>query len=524
MRFKIIFNDFIACLSLSNLIMIKIWIEILPYYDGKNFWVENSLSNSYISAIINSILIAFFLWLTFYSLRGRPKVYASLWLILHFFVFIFVLNAMRSAFAWSSFSLLGTIGVIGVIFFCSVFAIIFFLALLWVIRNSDLFLKFYSILPFIFAPFICVTFSQAIYAAIKSEPQSAFAHKSSSSSKTVHSSLMPVIWIIFDEFDYGIAFGGRPTGLFLPQLDMLKQRSVFVSTAYSPSTSTRISIPSLLVGRTLKATKSLNSHDMELTELNGESVHLSNESTIFSDMYHRGMSNAVFGWVLPYSRLFSNVNVSADYPPYAFPVSDNLMTVLLQQLRSLIESGYYSPFGNSLSVNNHISITSTMRTDVLREIGNIKGGEFVFQHFPIPHSPFIYSMKKQSFGTNRNALDGYLGNILLVDKIIGDIRSSMEISGIWDKSLVIVSSDHHWRTNVLSQMGDYKYDNRVPFLLKMPGQSQELDIDSCFMTFRTRSLILKIFDGDLRSPEEVGSWIKYQACQISDSTTPAIQN
>jgi hypothetical protein len=80
----------------------------------------------------------------------------------------------------------------------------------------------------------------------------------------------------------------------------------------------------------------------------------------------------------------------------------------------------------------------------------------------------------------------------------------MEKAGTWDKALVIVSADHHWRYNTYDGIIDNKH---VPFLVKLPFQTQGISLDSRFETVRTRDMIVRIVDGTLKTPEDVKHWM-----------------
>ena len=84
----------------------------------------------------------------------------------------------------------------------------------------------------------------------------------------------------------------------------------------------------------------------------------------------------------------------------------------------------------------------------------------------------------------------------------------MEQAGLWDSTVVFLTSDHEWRHV-------YLYDNRrvrkIPFVLKMPGQKVQFEFSPSFAPMRvTKDLLLGILDRDLVTPEAVGKWLQSQ--------------
>jgi hypothetical protein len=79
----------------------------------------------------------------------------------------------------------------------------------------------------------------------------------------------------------------------------------------------------------------------------------------------------------------------------------------------------------------------------------------------------------------------------------------MESAGNWDSTTVLLSSDHPYRE---AKSLDGKSDLRVPFLLKLAGQSEGLSYSAEFNTILTHDLLLAILKGEL-STAEVVPWL-----------------
>jgi hypothetical protein len=81
--------------------------------------------------------------------------------------------------------------------------------LFWTIRNRRLVARQHWGMAFAIAPFLLVTFGQSVFALWRVEPESAFVppeHQRSFVTST-NAPGIQVVWIIFDELDYGISFG-----------------------------------------------------------------------------------------------------------------------------------------------------------------------------------------------------------------------------------------------------------------------------------------------------------------------------
>jgi len=93
----------------------------------------------------------------------------------------------------------------------------------------------------------------------------------------------------------------------------------------------------------------------------------------------------------------------------------------------------------------------------------------------------------------------------------------LESAGLWDKTILLVSSDHWWRINVWRNEGSWtaeeaavsgnQIDNRIPFLLKLKNQHEGMTYDQSFNTIVTHDLILALLSGKLATPREVAAWI-----------------
>jgi hypothetical protein len=93
----------------------------------------------------------------------------------------------------------------------------------------------------------------------------------------------------------------------------------------------------------------------------------------------------------------------------------------------------------------------------------------------------------------------------------------MERAGLWEDTVVLVSSDHWWRIDiwpknqswteeersVMSEATDY----RVPFILKLKGRKGSVVYQPYFNTVLSQDLLLALLRGELAAPPDVTAWL-----------------
>jgi membrane-anchored protein YejM (alkaline phosphatase superfamily) len=130
-------------------------------------------------------------------------------------------------------------------------------------------------------------------------------------------------------------------------------------------------------------------------------------------------------------------------------------------------------------------------------------------HLPAPHLPGVYLASRQQFTIRHmKPAEAYFNNLALADHELGEIRRTMETAGLWDKTWVIVSSDHSWRT---SRSYDNIRDMRVPFLVKTPGLNLPTTYPRQFNTVLTHDLILAILQQEVTNQQGVVDWLDARA-------------
>jgi hypothetical protein len=141
----------------------------------------------------------------------------------------------------------------------------------------------------------------------------------------------------------------------------------------------------------------------------------------------------------------------------------------------------------------------------------------VLLHYPVPHTPGIYDRHRDEFSIAPGV--NYLDNLRLADRVLGKLHDAMDQAGLWDKTIVLVTSDHRWRTEIFKTLPHWTPeeaalaaslsipDHRVPYLLKLASQKQAHPYDQPFNTVITHDLLLALLRGELASVDSVVAWL-----------------
>ncbi len=309
-----------------------------------------------------------------------------------------------------------------------------------------------------------------------------------------------VVWIIYDELDERLAFSSRPKGTQLPELDRVCAESLQATNAFPPGSATLISLPALTTGRYVMSAKPITRDELEITYANtNDPVGWSTQPTVFSQVRELGFNTALVGWYHPYTRLFAHsLNYSKwyPYPPYQPAQNETVLGSVITQIWSLL-----SPLQQRRMQIDIYKKSLENSRDIVRD------GRYglVFLHLPGAHYPGIYDPAKGTFTlTSFSITRGYFQNLQLTDKTMGILRRDMEESGEWDRSWVIVSSDHWWRD---ARRYDGQLDYHVPFILKAPGKNPPMIYGKPLNTVISKDLVLAILRKEITTLPEAATWL-----------------
>lgn len=314
-----------------------------------------------------------------------------------------------------------------------------------------------------------------------------------------------VVWIVFDEMDWRYVFLRRPASLQMPEMDRLRAQSIYAPTTFQTGLETAEAMMTYLYDRQVYTFEPTGKASFRLLFLDEpKQMEGPGPPDLFSQARDAGFNTAMVGWFLPYCRLFDEELNSCYHEPMDTRVrgfQPSLATSFRSQLRNL------SP----LEVRQrHLKRYLAMQEEAKKAVGDAKLG-LVVLHLSVPHEPAIYRRDKGELTLFNFHSDWYLDNLALADRTLGDLRREMERAGLWEQTTVIVTSDHPLRWYA---MLDEMVDPRVPFLVKMAGQKQEVVYPPPLRSLIAHDLTLAVLRGELSQPEQVVRWFDQRVMPV----------
>jgi hypothetical protein len=533
-------KDAITALSLSNLYFLPAWRYALYSLDPHGYHLEEpSMWRNSIGLMLDVLLLAALLWVSYtFARRLRQERLLALGRWVFLFAVVVSLDGVRGQFP-DHLTARALIAVVGKPSFIALIVGISFLSVFTLARHSRRVISGARMIVLILSPFALMTFSQAAWSLMKSRPANAAAKiKSAADAGNKTRPATRVLWIIFDEFDYRVAFAARPSSVELPEFDRLRAESIMATNAYPPAIVTMLSIPALVTGRLVTEARASNYNEL-MIKFDGasERVGWSTQPNVFSRTREIGGAAAVVGWYHPYCRV-----IGGDLTRCLFTglVYENELDVRNQSIpQSMLK--HFRIAGLTAPMVHYVlpeSLKSDLKFDLKFDhksdkwkVAYIESMKRIAQegaaaatdsaislimiHFPAPHFPYVYDRRKDDITFEGGV--NYFDNLEFVDRTFRDLRRVMERAGWWDDTVVLVSSDHWWKfyqwqgiqplteeeKSATSEVIDY----RVPFMLKLKRQRENVIYNPPFNTVLSQDLILALLRGELSTPSDVTAWL-----------------
>jgi len=495
--------DAILSLSASNLCFLRVWSDLLQMQQADMFYFKNPPQGVQVAATcICIVLLAFFFYFVIRQLRRLLAAGRQTAVILIFFVVAFIavnptLNLLSHTIpAYGLLAkLTSRLGVVIGAILAGIGLVIMILVPRRVLTLSALILSLLTPL----APYCVVRGSWRALTVDASE----YADKPLAP-KLQHATGDPprIVWMIFDELDYRLAFIDRREDVLMPEFDRLRREALFATNAHSPATDTIPSVPALLSGKSYVESSTHGPADLSLTSTGAGGFERWNaEDTIFATARRLGRNTAAVGFYIPYCRLLNDALTDCYWVALGNSLNSlgqRLPQIVGNEFISLFQGAGFSLFGQTLTVKRRVQSIQELLTNARRMVTDPDQG-LIFLHFPAPHAPHPYDRFTRTFTKKNAPVAGYWDSLALADVLLGDMRTAMTASGLWDRTTVLVSSDHphRWAWKL-----DGKSDTRVPFLLKMPNQKAGAVYDKPLQTLCTRSLLEEVMEGDVNTSEE----------------------
>ncbi|MGH9581282.1 MAG: sulfatase-like hydrolase/transferase [Terriglobales bacterium] len=506
-------RDLLVALSLANLWFGRLWSEV--FHAGNAYVLDVPLEDQVPALMLNVLLLAVVLWLGVTLARGSGRLWAMDVARFGFLLFVLARFHADELFSVSHLRWVGPVVRVGVPLLLAAAAV-----------RKPRIVRACTALLLIVSPFLLVTFGQGAWRWLHRSPVPAPAVASAPLQPGAGTPAPRVLWITFDGLDKRLAFPERPAGLLLPEFDRLRAQSARARNAYSPSGLTLTSLPALISGRLVAEADATGASELWLT-YNGSNrrVRWDSQPSLFTRARELGVRSALLGWYHPYCRVLAGqASLCMDQadPAAKFGLDDSLLGRMHTQFEYTAEEvlriGRYRPFAARATLNKVRRRKLEQHKDFLTAATKIVADPsfgLVFLHFDLPHPPVIYDRQSGHYVTTEDR--SYLDNLVLTDRVLGDVRRSMEAAGLWESAVVIVSSDHPWRPSVWRDLPQWTaedstvdpgtMDYRVPFLVKMPGQRQSLAYDRELNTVLTHDLVLAILRREVTSGVQVVGWL-----------------
>ncbi len=155
----------------------------------------------------------------------------------------------------------------------------------------------------------------------------------------------------------------------------------------------------------------------------------------------------------------------------------------------------------------HLEQYAVLHSQVLQVISS---GDFglVFVHYPIPHPPFIYDRLTRRLTTHGER--DYFDALALVDRTIGELADALKRSGYAARTAIVLTSDHALRRGAWRGRGEFFPTignplHRVPLIIRLPGQQEQVLRHEIVRTVRAQDVALAILGGEATRPDEVAA-------------------
>ena len=327
----------------------------------------------------------------------------------------------------------------------------------------------------------------------------------------------PVFVFLFDEWSFLRSAEGHDFHPFLPNIRGFAEQSIVFTRARAPGSATFLSIPRLLYQR-----------DGELRPVEGRLCWDSGDAcvpadsvpTLFDTASEHGYRTAFLG---SYLECFSSVigdRVDCYLGPGAVRPPQPGLAGRIAPARTLVVGMAAAAGRNGRFCNDPLSRwleyevrsskvswasytrTRRFRENVFKVIDHSPNHTFAFFHWPFPHGPFVFNPDGSFYGPvpageAGHTPEGYHRQLCYLDRLVGEIIDRLRAAGKLDRAMIVLTSDHSWRSDPDPAMQQQSMENhRVPLIVKLPGQTEGIWLDEPFESIRIQPLIEMVMRGE----------------------------
>jgi Sulfatase len=346
--------------------------------------------------------------------------------------------------------------------------------------------------PLLLAPLLPIQLAYNFWQYEHLPPPSAYLDQPNAPLLSQKPNARRLIWIIFDELDQSLVFDHRPASVQLPEFDRLRSESRYLDHVEAPGLYTMEAVPGMLSEDQVDHARQLGPGDL-LLRRGREAARWSAQRNIFDDLHDAGVNSAILGAELPYCRAIGHSVASCNwFPSGTVDIALNRPSILdrtwyLLRTRPFAFPGLSSTRFYRAPLFDEETRRESRRAEAASfeqmrhraiELAADTRFQLVYMHFPIPHLLGFYDRSSAQY--SMSDFSSYLDNLALADRTLGDVRATLERDGLWDRTVLLVTSDHPLRDWIIEDAGWWNDSETaslgpvsrryVPFLLKTPAE------------------------------------------------------
>ena len=508
-------------IGLSLLLIFKFYFYTRGYFFS-NFVAINLLYQSIILLILNTVIIYFYFkvlnffkqkYLIYNFLLSVLVSLLTVYTIKTFFYFVNIISFKEFLLKY----ILINIDIaysIKIIFIFIVPYLIFFSVFIF-FKKKENYLRFLSILGFLFLINLIYTFSSNIYDQYTKFEIDSF--EPYSLNDIDYSSERKVIWVIFDDFDPKYAFEDKKKSKMI-NFEDLREESIYFSNAMSTTGGSLTSMVSNLAGTDIKGIAT-NKSSIQIINSQEQHIYFNKENTIFGRLNRNNLSYEIYSSNLDYCGMLKLENCKAKKYEFenfsdkwysgiklTYPILSQLKlffsiinkkendTIKKSERNFSFDKIDFKNYENQLKTIKDIDGVGIVDIDIFKNFLNSKNS-LLFVHLYLPHSPADYIKNKLSLTTNNITEDYYL-NLVYTDYILSRILNDIKNHN----NLMLVLNSDHWHQ---SEPESDKKPRPVLQIFKIIGDKNEKKIDKKIFTYQTQEVIHRYLKKEINNTEDI---------------------
>lgn len=313
-----------------------------------------------------------------------------------------------------------------------------------------------------------------------------------------------VVWIIFDELDYGLTLGSPvlQQADAIPNLRRLSRMGVSAVQAYSPARDTEASLPALLSGYALAGLRFDERGDLWLRTRNAGTHRFQEADSIFGRLPAGPRSAAILGYFHPYCTVFHSVAPCEDFSEANVGRWYDALLFFSQPVIAAarwLPGSVHLPGSLFRTFEPMYRITEHTVQDFPHYL-SLNDKALVFIHVNLPHPPGDYVQRALHYSSPGNDRESYRRNLRLVDQLTAEALELLQKRAGTQELLLVVSSDHWLRIDSPST------PKTIPWIAWHVGESKGATITAPISTVHTSELVTDFLAGRIRQQDDIVAW------------------